>query len=704
MIDYVNRTAKALFNLTIADPTGDTDTKPRFNAYALLDSSKPTPATDDAKPADPPEIDEHTQESRLGRGQFRLLKFRRDLDQPLSCTTSCGDLETAPAYIALSYSWGFVDVSHSIEVDGKDFLVSAAVYTALQSLREQFVFEACDGNVWIDAVAINQKDVVEKTQQVQMMSTIYQKATFVIGWLGELTEHNRRGLQTIKRVVETIGLKEIYDENMNNLIERPSIADAFTLAEQYNLPYLGHQAWEDVATIFEKGWFGRVWVIQELLFAQQFMFLCGDTLIEDDLIHFAASISQIPFLTKAISEARGGGSGHLFAMMLATWREEWVKGIRQNMFSCLLKTMTAQATDPRDKLFAVVSLCNDIGPDIIDYQRDQKEVLIAFALHHFKATAPNIETLLSVPQTFARVEGVPSWVPCWFGGHISGGFALGLGKHSGLRQGLLASQRTKMGIGYIADRLVLLVDSMKLDTIVAILEPHVPDEGVPSIMGLTRDIGDRKYFEWFNLWWRHQVKHLDLQRELADLTEGLGTYPTGEAIEDVYWRSKELPSDTYLTAGEARRRRDLFRGQLQRDATKILTLGTELHSGLAAGIPSWDMLQSGMEYERRVRDYHLCMTQVENDSSIGGVPPSRSYAITKKGYVAWVPTEATIGDELHLIHGARVPYVLKRLDAEEYGSPDAVRIAGDAYVHGLMMGDEIYESGLLEAKSKIDIF
>jgi hypothetical protein len=702
MFDYINPLGRALFNLTISDQTDDTSTKPQFDAYTLLDGPKPAPAKS-SQPANPPDTDQATQNSRLGRGQFRLLKFRRDLDRPISCTTSCESLESAPAYIALSYSWGFVDVSHSIEVDGKDFLVSAAVYTALQSLRKQFIFDVCDGNVWIDAVAINQKDVIEKTQQVQIMSTIYQKATFVIGWLGELTESNRRGLKIIQRVVETIGLTEIYDENLNNRIERSTVSAAFTLAEQHNLPYLGHQAWEDVATIFQKGWFGRVWVIQELLFAQQFMFLCGDLLIEDDLLHFAASISQIPFLTKAISEARGSGIGHLFAMMLATWREEWVKGVRQNMFSCLLKTTTAQATDPRDKLFAVVSLCNDIGPEIIDYQRDQQEVLAAFALHHFKAMAPNIETLLSVPQTFSRVDGVPSWVSCWFGGQPSGGFALGLGDHSGLKQGILAEPR-EMGIGYVANRLALFVDSMKLDTIVAIINPHVPQDGVPSIEGLTRDIADKKYFEWFGLWWRHQLKHLDLQCDLADLTEGLGTYPTGEAIEDVYWRSKELPADLQLTSGEARRRRDLFNGQLKRDATRILTLGTQLYNGFAAGISSWDMLQSGMEYERRVRDYHLCLTQVEHDSSIGGVPPSRLYAITGKGYVAWVPTEAAIGDELHLIHGARVPYVLKRLDAEEYGSPAAVRLAGDAYVHGLMMGDEIYNSGLLDVKSRIDIF
>lgn len=38
---------------------------------------------------------------------------------------------------------------------------------------------------WIDAICINQQDILERNQQVDLMATIYQKATTVRVWLGE---------------------------------------------------------------------------------------------------------------------------------------------------------------------------------------------------------------------------------------------------------------------------------------------------------------------------------------------------------------------------------------------------------------------------------------------------------------------------------------------------------------------------------------
>lgn len=121
----------------------------------------------------------------------------------------------------------------------------------------------------------------------------------------------------------------------------------------------------------------------------------------------------------------------------------------------------------------------------------------------------------------------------------------------------------------------------------------------------------------------------------------------------------------------------------------------------------------------------------------GGVTAARDYAITEKGYVARLPPGAEAGDELHLIDGARVPFVLRRLavgvsedgsgngngnghdcggdgsgyrpldarDGEQHQlTGDPVQLVGDAYVHGLMTGVEIYESGLLEAKTMVAIY
>lgn len=722
MDDFIDPIAQSLWGLSFANTRlNDPKDTAQDDPYALFTDLPDSPAGEKVENGQRPADDESlkhddaqpvlTRSQRLGRSEFRLLKF--ETGPNLCCRTSRESLNAAPAYIALSYSWGYVDVSHSIEVDGRDFLVSAAVHNALQSLRKQPVFEACDGNVWIDAVSINQQDIEEKTAQVQMMSAIYSKAAVVIVWLGDMTTSNRRGLEVIKRVNHHFGIRELYDDNMNNRVDRPAIADTFKVAKQVGVPYIGHQAWEDVVTIFQKGWFGRVWVIQELLYAESFMFLCGDTLIEDDIWHFAASLNGSPFLTQAVGEARGTGGGFLLATSLAAWREEWNKGLRNNMLSCLLKTLTAQATDPRDKLFAMVSLCNDIGTEFIDYKQDHRKVLLAFAIQQFKAKMPYIETFLSFAQSFKRTDGVPSWITCWFASEPTGCVALGIGQFSSLRQHLKIPRPLQMGIAQVGDLLALVIHTQKFDTIVAVLDPLVPTDGIPSTEGMQRDIFDDKYYEWLVAFYRHELQRLELHSELSDLTEGLGTYPSGEDIEEVYWRSKAFDDKGLLDTDTIRKRRSLCREKLKTDVHSILTVAATLKEMRASSYPifSRECMQFGMQYEDLVEQYQYSLAELGEHGLEADVPIARQYATTKKGYVAWVPYGTTVGDELHLIDGARIPFLLRARDPGGYQilegeqlSGHPFELVGDAYVHGLMTGVDIYDSGLLEDKTMLAIY
>ncbi|KAF2108132.1 heterokaryon incompatibility protein-domain-containing protein, partial [Lophiotrema nucula] len=83
-------------------------------------------------------------------------------------------------YEALSYAWGTSLVPHKIIVDGAPFYVTSNLYSALYELRQM----ERDRIIWIDAVCINQSDNIEKSTQVQMMRSIYSKASKTIVWLG----------------------------------------------------------------------------------------------------------------------------------------------------------------------------------------------------------------------------------------------------------------------------------------------------------------------------------------------------------------------------------------------------------------------------------------------------------------------------------------------------------------------------------------
>jgi hypothetical protein len=66
--------------------------------------------------------------------------------------------------------------------------------------------------IWIDAICINQNDLLESNSEVSTMGSIYHKAREVIVWLGPTSDTNGLALGTLER------------------IERPVEYDIFTIA------------------------------------------------------------------------------------------------------------------------------------------------------------------------------------------------------------------------------------------------------------------------------------------------------------------------------------------------------------------------------------------------------------------------------------------------------------------------------------------
>lgn len=97
----------------------------------------------------------------------------------------------APSYIALSYSWGLETVTKPILI-GKcptSLFVSVHLWEALNRLRHPQRIST----VWVDAVCINQDNLIEKAMQIQIMAQIYNQASEVRIWLGVLPglfQHN----------------------------------------------------------------------------------------------------------------------------------------------------------------------------------------------------------------------------------------------------------------------------------------------------------------------------------------------------------------------------------------------------------------------------------------------------------------------------------------------------------------------------------
>jgi hypothetical protein len=84
-------------------------------------------------------------------------------------------------YEALSYVWGDSKEPLPIFIHGNRFEVTSNLHAALTQLRNH----SLDRILWIDAICIDQKNLVEKEHQIQFMAIVYSQAYRVLVWLGE---------------------------------------------------------------------------------------------------------------------------------------------------------------------------------------------------------------------------------------------------------------------------------------------------------------------------------------------------------------------------------------------------------------------------------------------------------------------------------------------------------------------------------------
>ncbi|KAK8127080.1 uncharacterized protein PG998_002839 [Apiospora kogelbergensis] len=96
--------------------------------------------------------------------------------------------DVATPYKALSYSWEDGDDQGTVYImcNATAVQVSTHLYKALVRLRS----DTEPVKVWVDSLCINQKDNSERTHQVKIMREIYQHSSEVIVWLGDSKEHD----------------------------------------------------------------------------------------------------------------------------------------------------------------------------------------------------------------------------------------------------------------------------------------------------------------------------------------------------------------------------------------------------------------------------------------------------------------------------------------------------------------------------------
>jgi hypothetical protein len=260
-------------------------------------------------------------------------------------------------YEALSYTWGSEGDTGSIRVwSGSGEFEEIEIQANLESALRQLRRKQGTRTLWTDAICIDQLNLEEKNHQVPKMATIYNDAKRVCVWLGEGTESTEKALSFVGRMLDL--------DSFDRLVaDQSSVKDWHALWELMNSP-----------------WFSRRWVIQEIALARQATVHCGKARpvqwrdFANAVALFGSRYHQIRELFKASAEfgnhfyhlgdVTALGAHRLVDESSNLFRKSDDGVIQEHLYSLehLVSTLSPfQAANPRDTIYAVLSLAEDTG-------------------------------------------------------------------------------------------------------------------------------------------------------------------------------------------------------------------------------------------------------------------------------------------------------------------------------------------------------
>jgi hypothetical protein len=330
--------------------------------------------------------------------QIRLILLSQGNDaDPVHCAVKVIDVQrvinTRLKFQALSYAWGKGPPKEciylqdlSVPSDGKSvddmmllmaqqtkprpFAVRSNLYQALRQLRSN-VKEIW---LWVDAICINQKDDTEKNHQIPKMPDIYGNAWTVTIWIGG-SDNADQAEDAMDFVPNIIDLK---------------LLDRLTMQEWCDVKTL--QSWVAFVRLLRRPWFSRRWVVQEVAFARRASIRCGSKIISwtdfaDAIDLFTRKLEVIrslydaselsKFDPDALSHVEFTGSKAIVGASNTVLRkadnhQNMPPEDRRHIYvdrlmdleSLVMNFRSLDATDPRDAIYAFLSLANDSGTHI----------------------------------------------------------------------------------------------------------------------------------------------------------------------------------------------------------------------------------------------------------------------------------------------------------------------------------------------------
>ncbi|KAM6478115.1 heterokaryon incompatibility protein-domain-containing protein [Trichoderma sp. SZMC 28011] len=551
------------------------------------------------------------------------------------------DLDDNPCYNAISYTWGApsreaaargIDSTPTccVKCNGESILLTQNLFDCLQ----QFIHgsRSNDTEFWIDAICIHQGSE-EQNQQVNLMADIYHQAKKVTIWLGKADEYTDRACIFIEKFARLWASGTDHQAVVGELKQRAQLSA--------------------LASFFNRTWFTRVWVVQEVVLSQTATVICGSCVFNWDDI---TEVSH--YLATSVSKQEFHGTGLELqelqyknpAKMAAVKRDLVKLAVVEKQFKrestillhSLIRFRNWDSFREHDKVYALLGIhkaalkLEDADPDsplYPRYEQDVRRAYIGIAKYILENTSDLLLLAHVEGEDFQSIPSLPSWVPDW---SVKGTLGLGITGY----ERFCAAAGTEAYVKPKISNDLLTLRAAKLDTV--------------SKVGETKEEVDRgmPFVQW-----------LDILNETKEL------YHTEEQRQDVFWRCLITNTDKN---------------------------GKFPSSDLREEFSSWIRGRTetrGSEWIEGARNFH---------SSYSHSLHLRLFS-TAEGLMGVGSQSMKAGDSVWIVPGSRVPLLLRpsqppgneRNDSNERNERNESRwrLVGGAYVHGFMQG-EASEQGL----------
>lgn len=318
-----------------------------------------------------------------------------------------GAARSTHRYKALSYTWGEPNLdgsSNSILITGSSLRVTENLDHALRQLRNEINSTELPSYWWIDAICINQGDVEERNSQVALMRRIYGSAMQVQVWLGDEDNDSTEAIGLVKKLAHPPRRGPAHPTTVY-----PDIPDETKIK---NLAC--------VSSLFQRAWWDRVWVRQEVALGNDLSFLCGsasctleeltatERALEDSLSRLRVDLEQedVAHILKTIHTKQAEKAEGLLELRRKARRgNEYI-----DLDTLLFHARSCKATDLRDKVFGVLGLADpNVYELAVDYRLPIRDLFLKAATAAISKT--DRLDLLSAAQNIERVHSLPSWAP-----------------------------------------------------------------------------------------------------------------------------------------------------------------------------------------------------------------------------------------------------------------------------------------------------